>query len=83
MSKTPPQRDSRNPSAEILDALRRAMRAHNAGNLGEAETLYNLVLAYDKRQFDALNMLGIVHGQRRNYQEAIRLIERAIKVNPR
>jgi predicted O-linked N-acetylglucosamine transferase (SPINDLY family) len=83
MSKTPPQRDPRNPSAEILDALRRAMRAHNAGNLGEAETLYNLVLAYDKRQFDALNMLGIVHGQRRNYDEAIRLIERAIKVNPR
>ncbi len=59
------------------------MWAHNAGNLAEAETLCNFVLAHDRRQFDALNLLGIIHAQRRNHDEAVRIIERALKVNPR
>src|ERR1700689_3572524 len=83
MSKPPLHRGIGYPSVNLLDTLNRGLRAHNAGDLGEAEALYNLVLTHDKKQFDALNMLGIVHGQRRNHTEAIRFIERALKVNPR
>ncbi len=82
MTRPPLQRGSRGPAPEVLDAISRAMRAHSAGNLGEAEALYNLVLTHDSRQFDALNMLGIVYAQRRNYEAAARTIERALKVNP-
>jgi Flp pilus assembly protein TadD len=44
--------------------------------------LFNQVLAADKRQFDALHMLGILQSRRRNYAEAVRLIARAIEVQP-
>ncbi len=82
MNRPPVQRGSRGPAPEVLDALSRAMRAHNTGNLAEAEALYNLALTHDSRQFDALNMLGILYAQRRNYEAAARTIERALKVNP-
>jgi len=83
MTASPPRLPPQNIAAQLLDALHRAVRAHQAGNLGETEALCNFVLAHDRKQFDALNMLAIVHGQRRNYAEAVRFIKRAIKVNPR
>jgi protein O-GlcNAc transferase len=72
----------RPPSADILAALQRAVQAHNRGNVAEAEALYRSVLAVDESNFPALNMLGILQGQRRNFAEAIILLKRASKVNP-
>jgi hypothetical protein len=43
--------------------LARAFAAHQAGNAGEAELLYKLVLQADPRQFDALYMLAIIEAQ--------------------
>jgi len=83
MSKRPLPRESDRSPVDVLDALNRAMTAHRAGNLAEVEACCNFILARDKRQFDALNMLAIVNAQRRNYDEAVRLIERALRVNPR
>jgi protein O-GlcNAc transferase len=70
-------------SAEIIGDLQRAVQAHNKGNLNEAEGLYRLVLKKDENNFPALNMLGILQGQRRNFGEATLLFERALKVDPR
>jgi predicted O-linked N-acetylglucosamine transferase (SPINDLY family) len=56
MSKTPLQRGPGIPPIVLLDALRRAMRAHSAGNLGEAEALYKLVLDHDRKNFDRLRL---------------------------
>jgi hypothetical protein len=56
----------------VAEVLQRAMTAYSTGNLGQAELLYNRVLAADNRQFDALHMLGVVQRQRRNYAEAVR-----------
>jgi tetratricopeptide (TPR) repeat protein len=70
-------------SAEIIGALQRAVQAHNKGNLDEAEGLYRLVLKKDESNFPALNMLGILQGQRRNFGEATLFFERALQVNPR
>ena len=67
----------------VIEALQRAMRAHSAGNLVQAEQLYNVVLAADRQQFDALHMLGIVQCQRGNFGEAVGLFTRALKVRPR
>jgi protein O-GlcNAc transferase len=70
-------------SAEIIGVLQRAVQAHNKGNLDEAEGLYRLVLKKDESNFTALNMLGILQGQRRNFGEATLFFERALQVNPR
>ncbi len=68
--------------AEIFGVLQRAVQAHNRGNVAEAEALYRSVLTSDQNNFPALNMLGILQGQRRNFAEAIVLLDRALKVNP-
>jgi Tfp pilus assembly protein PilF len=66
----------------LVEILQRAMQSHSAGNLSRAEELYNKVLSADARQFDALHMLGILHCQRRNFDEAVALFNRAPEVRP-
>lgn len=66
----------------LSSTLQRAVAAHQAGNLAEAERLYKAVLATDKNQFDALHMLGIIEGQRGNYSEALRRISKALRIQP-
>jgi protein O-GlcNAc transferase len=83
MTKTPLRYGSDYRPASPAETLNQAVMAHRAGNLVEAERLYGLVLAHDRRQFDALNMLGIVHAQRGDRKQAARFIERALRVNPR
>jgi predicted O-linked N-acetylglucosamine transferase (SPINDLY family) len=62
--------------------LQRAFAAHQGGNLAEAEFLYKAVLAVDKKQFDAMHMLGVIEGQRGNYDEALRRITKALRIRP-
>ena len=69
------------PSADTIARMRRAIAAHQAGNLPEAETLYKLVLTVDKKHFVALLMLGILNGQLGNYEEAERLLRSAARIN--
>ena len=59
------------------------MAAHGAGRLDEAEFCCRLVLAANKKQFDALHLLGLIQFQRGRFDEAHRLIGQAIKINPR
>jgi protein O-GlcNAc transferase len=61
--------------------LRRAIAAHQAGNLSEAESCYRAFLSIHKDQFDALHMLGVLEGQRGHLDEALRLVKRALKIN--
>jgi protein O-GlcNAc transferase len=67
-------------SAQLV--LARAFAAHQAGDIGLAENLYNLVLLHDKKQFDALHMLGIIEGQRGNYRAGLRRLKNALRVRP-
>jgi protein O-GlcNAc transferase len=66
----------------LVEILQRAMQTHDAGNLSQAEELYNKVLSADGRQFEALHMLGILSCQRRNFGQAIALFNRALAVRP-
>jgi Tfp pilus assembly protein PilF len=66
----------------LVETLQRAMQIHSAGNLSQAEELYNTVLSTDARQFDALHMLGILCCQRRNFDQAVALFNRALEVRP-
>ncbi len=51
-----------------------ALAAHQAGELGRAETLYQRAVAEDPNDVDSLHMLGVVQMQRLRYREALDLL---------
>jgi predicted O-linked N-acetylglucosamine transferase (SPINDLY family) len=59
-----------------------AVRAHQAGNLGEAARLYSAVLQASPRNYHALYLLGFIQFQQGNYADAARGIGEAVKINP-
>jgi predicted O-linked N-acetylglucosamine transferase (SPINDLY family) len=65
----------------IMQTLSRAVAAHQAGNLSQAEFLYKAVLEQDKRQFDAMHLLGVLEGQRGRLVEAERLMGQSLKIS--
>ncbi|MGB7178704.1 MAG: tetratricopeptide repeat protein [Xanthobacteraceae bacterium] len=62
--------------------LARAVAAHQAGNIAQAEFLYKMVLQADKKQFDALHMLGLIEAQRGNFPAGLARITDALRVRP-
>jgi tetratricopeptide (TPR) repeat protein len=70
------------PPGLIDTTFQRAITAHRAGHLGDAETEYRLVLALDAKHFDALHMLGIIYAQSGMREEAERFIQDALTINP-
>lgn len=56
---------------------------HNQGHLGLAEGCYRQVLALDANNAEALHLLGVVALQSNAAEEAVRLIKRAVRKNPR
>ena len=69
-------------AGDVLALLNRATAAHQAGNLGEAETLYQRVLSADAAQFDALRLLALLKYQQGQAAAAHPLISRAVAARP-
>jgi predicted O-linked N-acetylglucosamine transferase (SPINDLY family) len=70
------------PPRQIVEALQRGFHAFQAGDLGKAEAAFRKVLSKDERQFDALHLLAVIQAQRGNHAEGIRLISKALAINP-
>ena len=68
--------------ALIRDAIRDALRLHQAGRLEEAEPIYRQALALDPLNADALHLLGMALFQSGREDEAEQLILRAIGILP-
>jgi tetratricopeptide (TPR) repeat protein len=64
------------------EAMQSAMRHHQAGRLAAAETIYREVLQEQPDHADALQLLGIVAGQRGDADTAIDLIRQSIRLKP-
>ena len=62
--------------------LTRALAAHAAGNIAEAERLYASALSTEPGNHRALHLLGMVEAQRGRHAEADRLLDRAAAANP-
>lgn len=62
--------------------LRRAIEAHQHGQLDDAEALYRKTLQLHAGQPDALHFLGVLCHQRQRSDEAIRLIRMALRTTP-
>jgi tetratricopeptide (TPR) repeat protein len=76
--------DSNQAGAQrFAGSLQRALAAYSAGRLGEAEFYCRLVVAADKKQFDAVHLLGLIEFQQGKFDDALRRFRQAIKSNPR
>jgi predicted O-linked N-acetylglucosamine transferase (SPINDLY family) len=69
--------------AQIRKLLLEGVELQNAGRLGEAAARYRAVLAQDRRQSDALNLLGLISLLQGDHKAAAELIGKAVAVNPR
>lgn len=58
-----------------------AFALHQQGKLAEAKALYGSVLRCEPQHFDALNLLGVIALQERQYVHAAELIANAISLN--
>ena len=69
--------------ADAANLLARAVALHQRGATAEAEPLYRQVLAADRKNFDALHLLGVIAAQRGNPSEGYDLLRQSLQVNPR
>ena len=73
------------PGPDGMALLQRAMQAHQGGRLADADALYILAakaLEGAPQHADALHMRGVLHAQRRDWEQAQALIWEAITLNP-
>jgi predicted TPR repeat methyltransferase len=66
------------PGTATRNLLRRAHAAHQAGKLSEAESGYRSVLRIRPEDPDALHFLGMLHFQRGDREDAIKLVRRSL-----
>ncbi len=62
-------------------AFQQAILFHNRGRLWEAAQLYEIVLKADDRHFGAVHRLGLLRLQQRKFDDAERLLRRAVKID--
>ncbi len=62
--------------------LHQGVAAHRAGNLADADALYDQVLKADRSNADALNLKGVIASARGDHAAALRLLDRAAKAAP-
>jgi predicted O-linked N-acetylglucosamine transferase (SPINDLY family) len=67
---------------QIHRAMQQAVAHHQAGRFDVAEQTYREVLKSDKRNADALHLLGVIALQAKREQEAADLINKAIMIRP-
>ena len=67
---------------DVTGTFAHALDCHRRGLLAEAQKGYRLVLKKRPNHFDALHMLGVSEKQLGNREAAMRLIKRALLVDP-
>ncbi len=73
------------PAQQVsLDALfMQAVKLHQAGDIDQAETLYQTILRQRPKHADAIHYLGLIAYQRQQYSLAIATFKRAVALNDR
>jgi len=73
-----------NPTIKLLkeqQALQAGFMLMQQGQLTEAKNNFQKVISSNPRQVDALNLLGIINAQSRNFEDAINIMGRAISID--
>lgn len=69
--------------SSALTKFKAAMELHRSGNLGKAHDIYKELLVDQPNNSDALHLLGVIAYQTGNFQDAVKLIDQAIEINPK
>jgi predicted O-linked N-acetylglucosamine transferase (SPINDLY family) len=67
---------------KISKLLQAGLTLHRQGRLQNAQTIYEKILQIETEHFDALQLLGTIAGQTKDYKEAIKLLSKALLKNP-
>jgi tetratricopeptide (TPR) repeat protein len=73
---------ARTANPALAPLLQRAVQLHQVGQLSGAGALYRKILEVDPEHPDALHLLGVIAHQAGNNDEAIDLIQRALRHRP-
>jgi tetratricopeptide (TPR) repeat protein len=68
--------------AQLEQAFQVASGLHNEGRLGDADKLYQFILAVMPSHYGALFRLGVLRARANRMEAAVRLLCRAVAVNP-
>jgi tetratricopeptide (TPR) repeat protein len=67
--------------SDVSDALERALSLHSANRLEEAKAIYRDILVENPDEANALNLLGVLTAQEGHFDDAIRLIQKALSIS--
>jgi tetratricopeptide (TPR) repeat protein len=76
-----PLKTSQN-NRKILTLIDQSLAFHQMGKYGDAKLLYEKVLSLEPNHFDAIQLLGALSVQTKQYSEAIEFLSKAIQINP-
>ncbi len=63
--------------------FKKALQYHQSGQLQKAREIYQKILEINPDHCDSLHLLGVIANQAGNNDMAVKLIGRAIKINPK
>jgi tetratricopeptide (TPR) repeat protein len=63
-------------------SFEQGLALHRQGRLGEADRIYNAILATDPHNVDALHLSGVLKSQQGQSVDALRLVAAALKAKP-
>lgn len=68
--------------SNVAALFAQALTLHQAGRLGDAETIYKQVLAINDKDLNTLNTLGALYLQHGRLEEGLRLTRVSLQINP-
>jgi Tfp pilus assembly protein PilF len=71
-----------NPSADLSDALERAMRSYRAGRFDQAEAVCNAIVSIEAGHLVAVQMLAAIQSRLGRSKEALANYDKALAINP-
>lgn len=76
---------SMNQSIEqkLNELIHDGLKHQKAGNLAKASKIYQEILGLRPNHFDALHLQGVIHSQNKEFKQAVKLLRKAKKLNPK
>jgi len=68
---------------QVMLLIRKGLAFHQQGKLNEAQAIYQQVIAMQANHFDALQLLGTLYIQTRQFINAVDFLTRALQFNPK
>ena len=67
---------------QLSKLIQQGLALHLEGELSKARQFYEQVLEFQPNHFDALQLLGTLAGQTKDFQKALELLSKALVINP-